>query len=528
MLEAPPCAGAEEVELAGRVFWSTGDHVIEFIETHCCFTNGRWTGAPFILQGWQKRLIYRLFEIDPRTGLRRYRRALVGLPRKAGKTELAAALALYLMAADGERSAEVYCAAASEDQADRVFEAAKRMVEKSHTLNAGVTIAVGRLSVTEDPYSYVQRLTSTGKTKHGLNIHGAILDEFHAWGVGEADELLTALTTGMAAREQPMMVMITTAGSDLETSRCGGLYEYGRSLERGEIEDDGFFFLWHEAAEKADYRDPESWKAANPNYGVTVTEAFLRGELAGTNVLDGRRKGAITEAEFRRLYLNQWVDFAATPWVTREQIRACRVEPFDLNEDQAAWAGIDLSETRDSSAVVHGQWWAGQERPCGHTDEPCLYVRVQTWDRPRGPDGKPVEGWVVPQAEIRQYLRDQAARMTVVTNVFDPWHSRLMAEDLQAEGMLCEQIHQTGSRRSGASAALYDLIDQKRLHYCDDVFERHVLNATTKSAGTEGGYYLVKRRAGRVMDAAMAAVNVVYGTMNEPYEEEGLDLHVYV
>jgi phage terminase large subunit-like protein len=129
-----------------------------------------------------------------------------------------------------------------------------------------------------------------------------------------------------------------------------------------------------------------------------------------------------------------------------------------------------------------------------------------------------VDGWEVPQAEIREHLRDYAARFDVRTNVFDPWHSRLMAQDLTAEGLKCEQIWQSGSRRSGASAALYDLITQRRIHYCDDVFERHVLNATTKSDGGEG-YYLAKRKAGKVMDAAMAAVNVVYGTAHEPATE---------
>ncbi len=512
VLERPPCAGAELVRLGGREFWSTGGEVLAFIETHCRFTNGRWTGESFVLQPWQKKLLYELFEVDPATRLRRYRRALIGLPRKSGKTELAAALALYFMAADGEKSAEVYCAAASEDQADRVFDASKRMVELSESLSRVIEIQVGRLTVSEDPYSYIHRLTSTGKTKHGLNIHAIVLNKVHAWGVGEQEELWAALTTGMAAREQPMMVMITTAGADLESSRCGALYEYGRSLERGELEDDGFLFRWWQAPDGCDHRDPEMWKLAYPSFGVPVNEQFLRGEVAGTNVQDGKRKGAITESEFRRLYLNQWIDYAEAPWVTREQLSACRLSPFELRPGQPTWAGIDLSETRDSSAVVHGQWWAGDGRPCGHSGQPCLYLRTRVWERPRGANGRFVEGWEVPQAEVRQYLRDQAAALDVRTNVFDPWHSRLMAQDLRAEGLTTEEIWQTGARRSGASASLFDLIVQQRLHYCDDVFERHALNATTRLSGADGGYYLAKRRAGKVMDAAMAAVNVVYGT----------------
>lgn len=211
------------VRLNGRKFLTSGDDVIAFVEEHCRFTNGRWTGAPFVLLSWQKTLLYEMFEVDPTTRLRRYRRALIGTPRKQGKTEFAGALALYLAFGDGESSAEVYCAAASEEQADRVFNAAKRMVELSPTLSQAVQTQVSRLSATEDPYSYIQRLTASGRTKHGLHIHGVVLDELHAWGVGEQDELWAALTTGMAARRQPMQIAITTAGTDLEGSRCGEL-----------------------------------------------------------------------------------------------------------------------------------------------------------------------------------------------------------------------------------------------------------------------------------------------------------------
>lgn len=515
----PPCPGATRVRVGGREFWSTGGKVIRFIETLCLFSNMKWTGQRFILQPWQKRMLWELFEVRP-DGRRRHRRALIGVARKQGKTELAAAIALYLLLADGEMSAQVFCAAASEDQADYVFEAAKRMCTiEGAPLGELVTVEASKITSKGDPYSFFQRLSSKGSTKHGSAPHGVIFDELHAWGVGQADELWDALTTGSGARDQPLQIAITTAGSDLEESRCGGLYLHGRAIERGEIDDDSFFFRWWEAPADCDYRDPEMWKLAMPNFGVTVNEDFLLGELAGTNIVGGQRQGAVSEAAFRRLYLNQWVEYGEAPWVTREQITACRLPWFPLACDAGTWVGIDLSERRDSTAVVHGQWVGGDERPCRalHEDVPeeaCLYVHVRTWDQPRGPDGRPDGEWEVPQAEVKQYIRGLASTYDVVTNVFDPWHSKLMRQDLENEGLTCEDIHQTGARRSGASAGLFDLIIQRRLHYCDEVFERHCLNATAKATGTEGGYYLAKRASGKKMDAAMAAVNVVYGTQN--------------
>lgn len=517
---APPRAGAALVRLGDREFWTTGGMVIKFIEKLCVFSNAKWTGQKFLLEGWQRRLLYELFEVNPETGLRRYRRALIGMGRKQGKTELAAALALYFLLADGEKSAEVYCAAASEEQADRVFMAARRMCEiDGAPLSTLVAVPEGEradyLTSKVDPYSTMKRLTSKGRTKHGLNIHCVVLDEVHAWGVGEADELWAALTTGMASRDQPMMLMITTAGTDLEESRCGGLYLAGRAMERGEHSDDGFFFRWWEAPEEMDYRDPKAWAAAMPNLGVSVTIPFLEGELAGTNAgTDGKGKKALTRAEFERLYLNRWIDYGETPWVTREQIRACRLPWFPLEAGRATWAGIDLSETRDSTAVDWAQWFDDDRRPCGHTGEPCLYIHVRTWEQRRLPDGRVDEEWEVPQAEVKAHIRQLATDYNVATSVFDPWHSKLMRQDLEAEGLTCEEIPQTGIRRSGASAGLYDLIIQRRLHYCDETFERHVLNSTIRETGADGGYYLAKRRKGKVMDAAMAAVNVVYGTQN--------------
>jgi Phage terminase-like protein, large subunit len=119
-----------------------------------------------------------------------------------------------------------------------------------------VTVEATRLTNKADPYSFIQRLTSKGRTKHGLNIHGVILDELHAWLAGEGDELWAALNTGSAARRQPMQIAITTAGLDLEESRCGQMYLLGRAIERGEQEDGGFF--------SAGGRHRKTWTTATP------------------------------------------------------------------------------------------------------------------------------------------------------------------------------------------------------------------------------------------------------------------------
>lgn len=495
----------------GRKFLTRGDEVIDWIEANCVLTDSVWIGQPFRLLGWQKRVILELFECDTKRRLR-YRMALIGVARKQGKSELAAAIGLYLAFGAGDESAAVYCAAASEDQADVVFEKARRMVELSdlHELidvPQGTRVSQPRLSLRENPYQFLMRLSAKGKTKHGLNPSAVILDELHVWGVGEGEELYEALTTAMAARPNGLILAVTTAGANLEESRCGALYQLGERMRAGEVDDPTFYYRWWQAPDGCRLDDPEAWRAASPSLNGIVDEDFYRGELV-----------RVPEAHFRRLYLNQWVDYGETPWVVREQIQPCRVPEFELRPGQAAWVGVDLAESRDATAVVVAQWWDG-ERPCGHTDEPCLYVRARAWSRPTVAAGRLADDWEIPQAEVKQYIRDLNASYAVATNVFDPWHSKLMRQDLANEGLTVEEIWQTGARRSGASAALYDLIIQERIHYCDDVFERHCLNATIRETGTDGGYYLAKRRKGAQMDVAMAAVNVVYGTMFAPVVE---------
>ncbi len=502
----------QSVRSAGRTFRTRGDEVCEWIEEHCVLTDSVWIGEPFKLLPWQRKLLLELFEVDAR-GRRRYRQALIGVARKQGKSELAAALGLYLAFGTDDDSAAVYCAAASEDQADVVFEKARRMCELSDTLHDGVDVPQGtrvsqpKLTLKGNPYQFMQRLSAKGKTKHGLNPSAVILDELHVWGVGEGEELYEALTTAMAARPEGLILAITTAGADIEASRCGALYKLGERMRAGEIEDPTFYYRWWQAPDGCRLDDPEAWRAASPSLGGIVDEDFYRGELV-----------RIPEAHFRRLYLNQWVDYGETPWVQREEIQACRLDAFELRPGEPTWVGVDLSKSQDSTAVAWGQWWDG-ERPCAHAGEPCLYVKARTWERP-APNGKPLEGWSVPIDEVRDYIRELNREWQVVTNTFDPFGGRLMMLDLAAEGIVSEEMHQQGKRRSSAASGMYDLIAQGRLHYDQDVIERHIRNATVKLVGDDG-YYLQKRKAGKVMDAAQALSQVVYGTIWAPAEDAG-------
>lgn len=509
---------AERVKSGGRTYWSEGPRVARFIEAFCVFTNARWQRQPFVLLPWQRRLIYELFEVvyveEMRMWLRKYRRALIGLPRKAGKTELLAAILAYLAWFDGEPSAEGYVAASSEDQADRCFDALRRMCDLG-PLGQLINVPVGqrtsqpKLVAKSDPYSYVQRLTSSGKQKHGLNPHVVGLDELHAWGAGEATELWDALSTGSGARLQPMQLAITTAGTDLDNSRCGDLYRLGRRIETGEAEENGFFFRWWQAPDGCDYRDPEMWRIASPSYGHTVTEGFYRQEL-----------DAVPEATFRRLYLNQWVEDLTTAWLPPGVWDECYTDELLIVPNYPTYIGVDLSKQHDPTAVVWGQMHEGR-----------LHVRAKVWEAPLLANGKPDPSWEVPMMEVKDFIRQLARDYQLQGEVvYDPFESRLMQQELAAEDIPGIDMWQSGSRVYGATSALYELIITGRLkHDGDPTLARHVANAVTKRGNaSEEGYRLAHPPNGRPMDAAAALVYVTYAAMESldqgpsVYEQRGL------
>ena len=490
------------VTVRGREFHSQGPFVRRFIERLCRLSDAEWAGRPFRLMPWQRELVDELFEVDPATGLRVYRRALIGLPRKSGKSQLAAALALYLMLADGEPSAAVYCAAASEDQADVVFEAARRMA-MTPPLSALCEVPSRNIIASRgDPFSALHRLSGKGSTKHGLNIHGVILDELHAWGVGQQEEMWQALVTGSGARRQPLQIAITTAGADLEQSRCGQLYLLGRELEeRGQdaMREAGFLFRWWQAPDGCDHRDPAMWRLASPSYGVIVSEGFYRAELA-----------TIPEAAFRRFYLNQWVRQGDVPWVDAAGLDEGRVPQVEFSPDEPVFLGVDLSESRDATAVAAVQLRNGPGRPCSHTSGPCLWVDVRVWEPPRLPDGRLDFSWELPVAEVLDHIMRRYAELRASGAVFDPWHSRLIQQQLAEEGLAVEEVWQQGARRARATAVLRQYITEGRCHWAEPAFRRHVMGATVKST-TRGGEAIVKSSSGARIDAAMAAIHGVYG-----------------
>jgi phage terminase large subunit-like protein len=214
-----------------------------------------------------------LFGWKRRDGSRKYRRVYVEVPRKNGKSTLAAGLGLYLTFADGENGSEVYSAASDREQAAIVFETAKSMVESSPALSKRAEVFRRSIVVPGTKSSY-KVLSADAPTKHGLNAHGIIFDELHAQ---PNRDLWDVLTTSTGARHQPVTLAITTAGFDRQ-SICYEIHDYAMKVKQGIVPDDSFLPVIYAADEADDWTLPKTWAIANPCLDVTVSSEYIEGE----------------------------------------------------------------------------------------------------------------------------------------------------------------------------------------------------------------------------------------------------------
>lgn len=334
-------------DAGGRYRFSAeqADKVCAFFPRYCSHSKGAFAGQPFEPLDYQKQLILRpLFGWLRADGLRRFQKAFIEIPKKNGKTQLVAGLALYMLLCDNEPGAEVYVAAADRDQARILFAAAKAMVEANPALARRCVPYRNSIVRADDPTAFFQVLSSESKTKHGPNIHCLIIDELHA----QPDrELHETLTRGVIARRQPLIIEITTAGDDDE-SICFEEYEYAKRVLSGTVEDESFLPVIFEAADKEeDWQSPELWQRVNPGLGVTIPMEQM--ERAAREAANEPRK----RNDFLRYHLNRWTN-QATAWIPLEWWDACQDDMFtdaDLS-GLACCAGLDLAQKWDLAAFV--------------------------------------------------------------------------------------------------------------------------------------------------------------------------------
>lgn len=444
---------------------SDGALVADFARTFLHVSKGVRAGEPLVLTGWQSDLLDNLFERRP-DGLLRYRRSLVGLSRKNGKSLLGSLCALYQLI-EGEPGAEVYSAAGDRQQARVVFNEAKWQVTQSPALSGVCKVYRDVIEVPSTGAIY-RVLSSDAKLQQGLNPSCVVFDELH---VQRDSELWDALTLGSGARKDPMIVAITTAGFDLDTI-CGFLYNYGKQVISGQKIDERFGFFWWEAPEGCAVHDRQAWEQANPN----LAEGLL--DLEDMEV----SMNQTAEIPFRRYRLNQWVRQEDSPWLPAGGWEQCQSE-LQIDPDLPMFVGIDMALKHDSIAVVLCQ-------PQGHR----LVVRAKIWI----PDGAMTD-----IAAVEQYLRGLHHDFNVREFAYDPAFFQRSAEALADDGLPMVEFPQSAQRMVPAIGTLYEcIVNQQLAHDGDPMFTDQVLSAVPRQ--TDAGLRLSKGKSRRKIDAAIA------------------------
>lgn len=303
------------------------------------FKGNEFAGEPFHLLPYQSALVVRpLFGWkSAATGLRRFRKVFIAIPKGNGKTPLGAGIGLYLTICDGESGAEVYSAAADRMQAGIMFDTAKAYVESDEELAEACDILARAITFPATRSTY-QVLSADASTKHGFNVHGLLFDEFHAQ---KTRDLYEALYRGMVKRQQPVLVMVTTAGDDDE-GICAEEWEYARRVQRDPSLDESYLPVVFEASNEEDWTQEQTWRRVNPGYGVTVKADALRSEAAAA-ALEPRKRN-----DFLRYHLNRWVN-QATSWIPVEWWDACNalVPPDSVLRELPCAGAVDMAQKID-------------------------------------------------------------------------------------------------------------------------------------------------------------------------------------
>jgi phage terminase large subunit-like protein len=456
-----------------------GAKVCELIETLCRVTKDGYAcraGDPIELLGFQRELLARLFARRV-TGRLRHRVALVGMPRRNGKSTLAGGLALHGLLLSGG-GAEVYSAAVDKQQARIVFSDVARMIEFEPTLSKRLRVFRDAIEFPGNGSVY-RVLSADAFSAEGLNISRAIVDELHAH---RSDDLWNVLTLASGSRVDPLVIAITTAG--VMTDRmgrdtvCYRLAKHGADVADGHAADDTFFCAWWGAPAGADHTSPEVWTAANPAYGTLIDPEDFASAVKRT-----------PENEYRAKRLNQWVA-SKSAWLPAGLFESRTDADRELKRGEAVVLAVDASMTNDSTVIV-----------CATVAKPHYVQVLGAWERP-GDD----PDWRVPFEEVKDALRAAHKQYKVRRIVYDPRYFEATAQELAAEGLRMVMLPQSVARLEAATKKAFDMVAEGKMsHSGHAVLVSHARNAIVK-VGTDGGQRIVKdaKSSGRKVDAAQA------------------------
>lgn len=498
------------------------DRAVKFIE-NLCHTKGKWAGKRFWLLPWQEQLIRDIFGIIKPDGYRQFRTAFVEICKKVGKSELAAAVALYLLYADNEPSAEVYGAAADRQQASIVFDVAKQMVEMSPALlkRSKLMTATKRI-VNYGNSGYYQVLSAEVGGKHGFSVSGLVFDEIHTQ---PNRQLYDVLTKGSSdARQNPLHFIITTAGTDRH-SIAYELHTKAVDILEGRRVDPTFYPVVYGLKDDEDWEDEANWYKVNPSLGYTVDIERLR------DAYREAKQNPADEVTFKWLRLNIWVS-STVAWIP-DAIFMKGNEEIDLPalEGRDCYGGLDLSSTGDITALV--LMFPPRDEDEKYILLPFFWVPEETIPQRVKAASVPYDIWekqgyllstegnVIHYDFIEKFINDLAEKYHIVEIAVDRWNATQMIQNLEGDGFTMVPFGQGFASMSGPTKDFYRLLMEGQIIHGGHPVLRWMAGNVVVDTDPAGNIKVTKAKSKEKIDGIVAAIMALDRCIRNQTEPQG-------
>ena len=500
------------------------DRAVTFIE-NLCHTKGKWAGTPFWLLPWQEQLIRDIFGIVKPDGNRQFRTAFVEICKKVGKSELAAAIALYLLYADNEPSAEVYGAAADRQQASIVFDVAKQMVEMSPALmKRSKLMGATKRIVNYGNAGYYQVLSAEVGGKHGFSVSGLVFDEIHTQ---PNRQLYDVLTKGSSdARQNPLHFIITTAGNDRH-SIAYELHTKAVDILEGRRVDPTFYPVVYGLKDDEDWEDEANWYKVNPSLGYTVDVERLR------DAYREAKQNPADEITFKWLRCNMWIS-STVAWIP-DAIYMRGNEPIDMAslEGRDCYAGLDLSSTGDITALV-------LIFPPRDEDEkfvllPYFWIPEETIPRRVKANSVPYDIWekqgyimstegnVIHYDFIEKFIMDLSEKYHILEIAVDRWNATHVIQNLEDNGLTMVPFGQGFASMSAPTKEFYRLLMEGKIIHGGHPVMRWMAGNVVVDTDPAGNIKVTKAKSKEKIDGIVAAIMALDRAVR--HESEGRSVY---
>jgi len=483
------------------------DRAVAFISS-LKHTKGDWYGKNFDLLPWQEKIVRDIFGTLKENGYRQYNTAYVEIPKKQGKSELAAAIALFMTCGDGEWGAEVYGCAADRQQASIVFDVAVEMIKQCPPLYRRTKIMASQKRIVYLPTnSFYQVLSADAFSKHGLNVHAVVFDELHAQ---PNRQLYDVMLHGSGdARRQPLFFLITTAGTD-RNSICFEVHQKAKDILAGRKNDLTFYPVIYGTTDDADWNDEEVWKEANPSLGVTVDIEKLR---AAYNTA---KDNPAEENLFRQLRLNQWVK-TSIRWMPMDKWDACggNVDAEEL-KGRPCYAGLDLSSSTDITALV--LVFPPRTEDESYIVLPFFWIPAETINLRVRRDHVPYDTWqakglvfttdgnVIHYGQIEKFIEELGKVYEIKEIAYDRWGAVQMVQNLEGMGFTIVPFGQGFRDMSPPTKELMKLVLEKKLQHGGNAPLRWMIDNVFIKTDPAGNVKPDKEKSTEKIDGAVALI----------------------